>query len=137
MRLEKCGIVIKVSALWHQLDKWGLSFKKTLHASEQEREDVQIARREWIENQAKLDVKKLVFLDETGASTNMTRTRGRALKGEHCIASAPHGHWKTTTFIAGLRVNENYSTHGIGWSHEWPSFPRIHRAVSLSDPHIW
>lgn len=36
----------------------------------------------------------------------MTRVRGRAIKGERCIASAPHGHWKTTTFIAGLRVNE-------------------------------
>lgn len=67
---------------------------------------MQIARREWIENQPKLDVKKLVFLDETGTSTNMARTRGRALKGERCVASVPHGHWKTTTFIAGLRVNE-------------------------------
>ncbi len=67
---------------------------------------MQAARREWIENQASLDVKKLVFLDETGASTNMTRTRGRAPKGERCVASAPHGHWKTTTFIAGLRVDE-------------------------------
>jgi transposase len=47
-----------------------------------------------------------VFLDETGASTNMTRTRGWAQKGERCIASVPHGHWKTTTFIAGLRVSE-------------------------------
>ena len=47
-----------------------------------------------------------MFLDETGASTNMTRTRGRAPKGARCIASAPHGHWKTTTFIAGLRVHD-------------------------------
>jgi len=47
-----------------------------------------------------------VFLDETGASTNMTRTRGRAPKGERCVASVPHGHWKTTTFIAGLRYND-------------------------------
>lgn len=46
-----------------------------------------------------------MFLDETGASTNMTRTRGRAPKGERGVASAPHGHWKTTTFIAGLRHN--------------------------------
>jgi transposase len=67
---------------------------------------VQQARREWIENQPLLDITKLVFLDETGASTNMTRTRGRSPKGERCIASVPHGHWKTTTFIAGLRVND-------------------------------
>ena len=35
----------------------------------------------------------------------MTRTRGWAQKGERCVASVPHGHWKTTTFIAALRVN--------------------------------
>ncbi len=64
------------------------------------------ARAEWKENQPALDVTKLVFLDETGASTNMTRTRGRAPKGERCIAAVPHGHWKTTTFTAALRINE-------------------------------
>ena len=67
---------------------------------------MQAARREWIESQPTLDVTKLVFLDETGASTNMTRTRGRAPKGVRCVASVPHGHWKTTTFIAGLRYND-------------------------------
>jgi transposase len=46
-----------------------------------------------------------VFLDETGASTNMTRRYGRAPVGERCVACVPHGHWKTTTFIAGLRVD--------------------------------
>jgi len=50
-------------------------------------------------------VTKLVFLDETGASTTMTRACGRAPKGQRCLASVPHGHWKTTTFIASLRVN--------------------------------
>jgi transposase len=66
---------------------------------------VQAARAEWKASQPTLDVTKLVFLDETGASTHMTRARGRALKGERCVACVPHGHWKTTTFIAGLRVN--------------------------------
>ena len=64
------------------------------------------ARREWIDSQPTLDVTKLVFLDETGASTNMTRTRGRAPQGARCVASVPHGHWKTTTFIAGLRDHD-------------------------------
>ena len=65
---------------------------------------MQAARREWVECQPTLDADRLVFLDETGASTNMARTHGRAPKGARCIASVPHGHWKTTTFIAGLRV---------------------------------
>ena len=67
---------------------------------------MQAARREWRKEQPALDIATLVFLDETWASTNMTRTRGRAPSGERCVASAPHGHWKTTTFIAGLRHNE-------------------------------
>jgi transposase len=45
----------------------------------------------------------LVFIDETWASTNMARTRGRAPRGERLRAAIPHGHWKTTTFVAGLR----------------------------------
>lgn len=53
--------------------------------------------------QKNLDPCKLVFLDETGASTKMARTRGRAIRGERLVASVPHGHWKTTTFLAGLR----------------------------------
>ncbi len=67
---------------------------------------MQAARTEWKENQPVLDVTKLVFLDETGVGTNMARTRGRAPKGERCVASVPHGHWNTTTFIAGLRHRE-------------------------------
>src|SRR6218665_1237671 len=74
-------------------------------ASEQERKDVQADRVAWKESQPALDATKLVFLDETGTSTNMTRTRGRSPKGQRCIASVPHGHRKITTFIAGLRVN--------------------------------
>lgn len=44
-----------------------------------------------------------MFLDETGASTNMTRLYGRAPKGRRCVDSAPLGHWETTTFVAALR----------------------------------
>jgi len=47
----------------------------------------------------------LIFIDETGASTKMARLRGRAPRGERCRASVPHGHWKTTTFTAGLRLD--------------------------------
>lgn len=62
-----------------------------------------IARRLWFEGQLDLDPDRLVFIDETGASTKMARLRGRAPRGERCRASVPHGHWKTTTFTAGLR----------------------------------
>jgi transposase len=48
----------------------------------------------------------LVFIDETGTSTNMTRLGGRAPKGERLIGKTPHGHWKLTTFIAALRHDQ-------------------------------
>jgi transposase len=44
-----------------------------------------------------------VFIDETGATTNMARTRGRSLRGQRLRAAVPHGHWKTSTFVAALR----------------------------------
>lgn len=50
-----------------------------------------------------LDVRRLVFIDETWATTNMTRRCGRSLRGRRLVAKVPHGHWKTTTFIAALR----------------------------------
>lgn len=53
--------------------------------------------------QGGLDVRRLVFIDETGAATNMIRRYGRAKRGERLVAKVPGGHWKTTTFIAGLR----------------------------------
>lgn len=61
-------------------------------------------RRRWREGQASLDREKLVFIDETGCATNMIRLRGRAPRGKRLRGAAPHGHWKITTFTAGLRT---------------------------------
>jgi transposase len=61
-------------------------------------------RQAWFDAQPDLDPNKLVFIDETWASTNMARRHGRAPKGERLRASVPHGHWKTTTVVAGLRL---------------------------------
>ena len=51
-----------------------------------------------------MDSASFVFLDETGASTNMIRRHGWGPKGERLVDAAPHGHWKTTTLVAGLRA---------------------------------
>jgi transposase len=58
----------------------------------------------WFEGQLDLDPERLVFIDESGVSTKMARLRGRARRGERCRAAIPHGHWKTITFTAGLRL---------------------------------
>ncbi len=78
--------------------------KKTLVAAEQDRPDVRKKRQLWRSSQSTLNLSRLVFLDETWAKTNMTRLRGRSLRGTRLIAKVPHGHWKTTTFVAGLRA---------------------------------
>jgi len=74
-----------------------------LRAAEQQRPDVAEARAAWLEEQKRLDPGRLVFIDETWASTNMTPRYGRCAKGKRLIAHAPFGHWKTTTFLAALR----------------------------------
>jgi len=53
----------------------------------------------------RLNAHRLVFIDETWATTSMTRLRGRAPRGQRLVAPVPHGHWKTSTFVAGLRTS--------------------------------
>src|SRR2546423_15571919 len=83
----------------------GSALKKIVHASEQERADVAEARQRWKEDQPALDPARLVFIDETGTSTNMARLRGRCRRGERLVGRVPHGHWKITTFVARLRCD--------------------------------
>jgi len=52
------------------------------------------------------DPARLVFIDETSTSTNMVRLRGRCRRGKRLIGRVPQGHWKTMTFVAGLRHNK-------------------------------
>ena len=60
--------------------------------------------RTWAGVQARRDPGGLVFLDETGTKTNMARTHGRAPRGQRLQMSVPHGHWHTSTVIAGLTL---------------------------------
>lgn len=78
--------------------------KKVLIATERERPDVAEKREELHREQPLLNPDRLVFIDETWAKTNMTRPRGRAPRGQRVLAHVPHGHWKTTTFLAALRT---------------------------------
>jgi transposase len=65
---------------------------------------VKAARELWHGHLKDVPVEKLVFIDESGAKTNMTRTRGRAPRGVRVIDKVPHGHWKTTTMISAIRT---------------------------------
>jgi transposase len=79
------------------------SKKKTRPPSEQHREDVVEARRQWAVAQLNLDPDRVVFIDETWAKTNMTRTYGRSPRGERLVDRVPYGRWETTTFLGAMR----------------------------------
>lgn len=79
--------------------------KKSIHAAEQERPDVKAQREAWREKTAGLDLNRLVFLDESGAKTNMTRLYGRSFGGRRLVDAAPHGHWCTTTMLSAMRLD--------------------------------
>jgi hypothetical protein len=77
-----------------------------LRAAAQDRADIAKARDEWLASQPALNPENLVFIDETGAKTNMVRLYGRAPRGQRLVAPVPHGHWMTTPFVAALRHDE-------------------------------
>jgi hypothetical protein len=101
--LARAGVSAGIGTLWRFFDRRRMTWKKSGHAAEQDRPDVLRRRWAWFDSQIDLNPARLVFIDGTWASNSMARTRGRAPRGERLRASIPHGHWKTTTFVAGLR----------------------------------
>ena len=61
-------------------------------------------RARWPEQLAGVDPARLVFVDESGANTQMTRWRGRAFSGQRLVATVPHGHYQTNTLISAIRL---------------------------------
>ena len=91
--------------LAHVEAAWPVAQKKSLRDAEQDRPDVAKARAEWRANQPTLEAGRLIFIDETWTKTNMVRLYGWAEVGDRLVDAVPHGHWNTSTFIAGLRQN--------------------------------
>ena len=82
----------------------GATFKKSF-ALRQVRPDIARRRERWKARQARIDPRRLVFIDETWAKTNMTRAHGRCARGQRLVAKAPFGKWRTLTFLAALRCD--------------------------------
>ncbi|MGD0463657.1 MAG: IS630 family transposase [Tepidisphaeraceae bacterium] len=79
--------------------------KKSLIAREQQRPDVVLARDNFFAEQLKdVPLKDVVVLDESYATTQFTRLRGRCPRHERLIAPVPHGHWKTLTMLAAITI---------------------------------
>lgn len=73
----------------------------------------------------------MIFLDESGAKTNMTRLRGRAPRGQRVHARTPHGHWKTTTMISSIRLNGATACMALEGATDTESFRAYVQSVLL------
>ena len=102
-RLQSAGLAVEHRAVVVGFAPDGAAAeKKSLHAQEQETPEAQQRRQIWRETIKQIDPEQLVFLDESGASTQMTRNYGRAPRGKRVREGTPCGHWRTVTMLAAL-----------------------------------
>ncbi len=102
---QQGGFVCSLTTIWRALRRCGLtSKKKTQHADERDRVDVQQKRRSFRRKVKQVEPNRLVFVDETGVTTAMARAYGWAPRGERAVGSAP-GSWESLTVIATLGVD--------------------------------
>jgi transposase len=83
---------------------WGCAVKKTRQAIEQDRPDIVAARMAWRAELAQVDPQRLIFLDESGVDTRMTRAYARAAPGERAVGKVPGGHGERLTVIGALTL---------------------------------
>jgi transposase len=99
---ERGGFTCSLKTWWFAVHRLDLTFKKkSLHASERDRPDVQTKRRSFRRKVKKIEPKRLVLVDETGVTTAMTPTHARAPRGERAVDSTP-GAWESVTVISAL-----------------------------------
>jgi hypothetical protein len=91
-------------------------------------------RRQWQQRQGKIDVARLIFIDEIWANTNMTRLHGRCARGQRLVAKVPHGQRQTLTFVAGLRWDGLTAALHPGCPNQRREFPRLGGAVRDANP---
>jgi transposase len=102
---QRLAVGCSLAALCRALKKLGITRKKkVLHAQQRDTPEVQKKRRAFRREVARIDPKRLVFVDESGANTAMTRTHGRAPAGERVHGAVP-GFWESVTLISGLRLS--------------------------------
>jgi transposase len=87
--------------------------KKSLHASERDTEANQLKRQQYIERIRATPPERLIFLDESGVTTSMTRLRGRCLGGRRIQEATPGGHWKIMTLLGAMSLSGMVATMTI------------------------
>lgn len=118
----ECRIECSITTIWRTLRRNRITRKKkTQHAAERDAPRVQKQRRAFRAKMATVDPDHLVFIDETGATTAMGRTYGRAPVGQRVQAAAP-GAWKSVTLIAGLRTSGMVAPMALPGPTDRPAF---------------
>jgi hypothetical protein len=103
---EELGLKITEASIRRFFKRHQISYKKRCTPASRRGPrwpEVAEARERWKAGQASLDPKTLVFVEETGTNTKLVRAYGRCPMGQRLLGKQPFGHWKTTTFTAGLR----------------------------------
>src|SRR5512135_3075783 len=118
----RVGVRCSRMAIFRTLRKLKITRKeKSLHAQERDSPRVRRKRRAFREEVATVDPEHLVFIDETGANTAMTRTYGRAPRGQRVQGSVP-GHWKSVTLISGVRLSGVVAPLAFPGATDTPAF---------------
>ena len=84
--------------------------KKSLHAQEQDTPETRQRRQAWRDHVSRIDPRRLVFLDESGVTAEMTRRYGRAARGERVREGTPAGHWRTLTLLGAMTTQGMLAT---------------------------
>jgi len=119
--IDQLHLKVSDETVRRTLIKAGYTYKKkSLHATEQERLDVQNRRKQWTEDITGYNAENLVFLDESGINIDMTRRYGRSLSNERTVDNAPLNTPTTTTILSSIRVNGEmaYTTYTGGTTAE-------------------
>ena len=102
---DRLGVDCSTMAISRALGKLKLPRKKKVpRARERDTPETKRKRRAFRKRLAGIDPRRLVFVDETGANTAMTRTHGRAPAGQRVEGAVP-GHWDSVTLVCGLRLS--------------------------------
>jgi transposase len=101
--LARAGVAAGIGTIWRFFDRHRITRKKVGACVRTGPSRHPEAALGLVRGQAGPRSRPPVFINETWASTRMARTHGRAPRGERLRSPVPHGHWKTTTFVAGLR----------------------------------
>jgi transposase len=119
---HRVGVSCSRTAIFRTLRKLKITRKKkSLHATQRDSPRVRRKRRAFRRTVAALDPNHLVFVDETGANTAMTRRYGRAPRGQRVKGAVP-GQWKSVTLVAGLRLAGVVAPMAFPGAMNTPSF---------------